>query len=195
MAENKKDQTVEEKEVNENPATTATEPLRMCKGQMPAPLVWYIRFHEVAENASALARKYFTTPGKIVDIQKSNNQKYIVENMKWSEKDIEAAAEQVKANFVRGQEHTPGTINIRSLATTEAGDEQYSLEALDKISEMVFSDDALSLDEARAIHLKENPRASRAATTTSEPAKSKTKAEPEVEEETIDDDDMDGLLD
>lgn len=186
MAKNEKVEEV----TNENPATTASEPLRMCKGQMPAPLVWYIRFHEVAENASALARLYFTTPGKIVDIQKSNNQKYIVENMRWSEKDLEAAAEQIKANFVRGQEHTPGTINIRSLATTEAGDEQYSLDVLVKIALMEFADDALSIDEARAIHLKENPRAPRAA---AKPVEEKRTVE-HVDADLDDVDDVDELL-
>jgi len=77
---------------------------RFCKGNMPMALVWYIKFHESQENKSGVARAYFTTVGKISDIQSGSNQKYIVEAMKWSKEELSAMGEVVKANFVRGQD-------------------------------------------------------------------------------------------
>ena len=49
--------------------------LRLCKGAMPMPLVHFIKFTEAKDAVSEVAKKYFTTPGKVSDIQK-NAKKY-----------------------------------------------------------------------------------------------------------------------
>lgn len=172
-------------EAMDNEETKApAEPARMCKGQMPSPLVWYIRFHEEG-TMSEIAKKYFTTPGKITDIKKANNQKYIVENMTWSEEELKAAREQVEANFVRGQDEDAP--HKRRLATTQAGDEEYSLEVLDLIEGMDL--EGVSITDARAEYNEANPRATR---------KSKDKDDEPVDAEPADDGDdeeLDDLLD
>jgi len=155
----KKDKAVKEvlEEVVEEKAPAVKA--KMCKGQMPSPLVWYIRFHEAEPKVSAMAALYFTTPGKIVDITKANNQKYIVADMNWSDEDIAAAKAQVEANFVRGQaeeEAVPGSVKSRGLATTSAEDAEYSLAVLDSIQ--TGGTDGVNIVDARASYLEANPR-------------------------------------
>lgn len=204
-----------EEVVTEEETQKAPEELRLCKGTMPLPLVWYIKFHESKDNKSEVAKKYFTTPGKISDIQSGSNQKYIVENMSFTEDEIENAKNKVRENFVRGQAEeaaSPGSVNKRGLATTQAGDEAYSLEILETIAGMQkeVSDEAVSLETARENYNAENPRASRksddtevsneAATTDGEGTESVAEAEASDEldddlEGLDDEDDLDDLLD
>lgn len=143
---------------------TAAPAPKLSKGSMPMPLVWYIKFHEAQDNKSAVAAKYFTTPGKIADIQGNSNQRYIVENMKWSEVELQAAAQKVKDNFTRGQDEDGNPLdpdNKRGTATTTAEDAEYSLDVIEKIASMEFADDAITLEEARAAYNEENPRKKR----------------------------------
>jgi hypothetical protein len=163
---------------------------------MPTPLVWFLKFHEDKENKSAVAKKYFTTPGKVSDIQTDANQKYVVENMKFSDDELNAAREAIAANFVRGQEAeaaAPGSVQKRGLATTEAGDEAASLEAIDTIANMTPAEDAVTLDEARAAHNAENPRAPRAKKSEDEASTDDAVSESETSE--VDEEDLDDLLD
>lgn len=174
------------------------EPQRLCKGTMPSPLVWYIKFHESPDNKSAIAKKYFTTPGKISDIQSDSNQKYIVANMKWSKEELDAARATIRENFIRGQEAemaAPGSVSKRGLATTQAGDEQASLDAIDAIEGMDVAEDAVSLTEARSSYNDANPRANR------KPAEDAATSEEVVTEEITDEElddmseeDLDDLL-
>jgi len=185
---------VEEVEVKEvTPKVTD----RFCKGNMPMALVWYIKFHESQDNKSEVARAYFTTVGKISDIQSGSNQKYIVEAMKWSDEELSAMAEVVKANFVRGQDNeiimANPTANKRKLATTSADDAEYSLEVLETIRSMEPMDDAITLSEARNSYNIANPRKS---APKKEEALGETNEEQVVEEVTESDEDaVDDLLD
>jgi len=171
---------------------------RFCKGNMPMALVWYIKFHESQENKSGVARAYFTTVGKISDIQSGSNQKYIVEAMKWSKEELSAMGEVVKANFVRGQDDkiimANPTANKRKLATTTIDDAEYSLEVLDTIAGIEPMDDAVTLTEARNTYNVANPRKS--APKKEEEALGETDEEQVVEEVTESDEDaVDDLLD
>ena len=130
----------------------------LCKGAMPMPLVWYIKFHESHENKSAVAKRYHTTVGKITDIQKGNNQKYIVERMVWGDEELVKAEDTIRANFVRGQDKDG--VSKRQLATTTIEDADYSLEVIQLIRDMELDGDTLT--EARATFLEANPRAKRA---------------------------------
>lgn len=167
-------------ENEEETVVSAPKVTRMCKGQMPSPLVWYIKFHESGDNRSAIASKYFTTSGKVSDIQTNANQRYIVEDMTFTGEELDAAAEKIRENFVRGQEDNANGIAVspRQLATTEPGDEDYSLEVIEIIRSMTTGDEAVTLEEARAAYNEANPR--------------KTKAAVEDSDE---DDDEDSLLD
>jgi hypothetical protein len=164
------------------------EPTRLCKGTMPTPLVWFIKFHETA-GRSDIAKKYFTTPGKIADIQTDANQKYVVKNMSFSPAELEAARENIRENFVRGQAAeaaVPGSVGKRGLASTKAGDEKASLEAIDKIAAMDVAADAITLSQARVNHNMANPRPTRV---------KKDGAEASAEPTEGSDDDLDDLLD
>jgi hypothetical protein len=178
------DTSVEETEAKTAPRVAP----RLCKGQMPSPLVWYVKFHEPKENKSAVAAKYFTTSGKITDIQSNSNQKYIVEDMLFSDEELDAAAEKVRENFVRGQAAAEAgeVVSPRQLATTTEGDEKYSLEVIETIRTMMAdTSEGVTLADARAAYNEANPRAN------------KVKAEDadgDVEEESDEDDDSD-LLD
>lgn len=173
----------EEVQSNEVKKKEEKKPNRLCKGAMPMPLVWYIKFFE-SGSISEIAKKYFTTPGKITDIKSGNNQKYIVESMTWSKEDLDEARSAVKANFIRGQDDPNAT--KRQLATTKSGDEAYSLEILDKLDDMEFDENAITLDKSRSNWREANPRAT----------KSRSKVpEADVESDKANDLDDDGDLD
>lgn len=169
--------------------TKVVETQRFCKGTMPSPLVWFIKFHESIENKSAVAKKYFTTPGKIADIQSNSNQKYIVEDMVWTDEELDSAVEGIKANFVRGQDEEGNPVNLdnkRGTATTQAGDEDASIEAIDAIRGMEPGDEAVTLGEARAAYNEANPRA---------PRKAKSEDAEPVGDAEVDELDEEALLD
>jgi hypothetical protein len=210
MAKAKKNQAVEDQvegtegvagdEITDADVTTEAVPpvvARLCKGTMPSPLVWFIKYHESKENKSEVAKKYFTTPGKIADIQGDANQKYIVEGMKWSKEELDAARAKVNENFVRGQAEEaakPGSVTKRGLATTQAGDEAYSLAVLDQIEAMMAGEgvNGVSLEEARGTYNAANPRAPRAKKAGDEGVDGTDEASDDV---VGDDSDLDGLLD
>lgn len=184
-------------EVAENEVAEKKEVVvaRVCKGIMPMPLVWFIKFKEEKGQVSAIAKKYFTTPGKISDIQKGDNQKYIVENMRFSAEELDAAAEKVRENFVRGQDEDGNPIdaeNKRGTATTTADDAEQSLAIIDEMRGMEFDEDAVTLEQARATYNEANPRAKRAkavdADTTGEVADAESaELEDESEDDLLDD--------
>ena len=184
---------VEENENEETPETSAAATARLCKGQMPSPLVWYIKFHELKDNKSAVAAKYFTTPGKITDIQTNANQKYIVEEMRFSDEELAEAIARIKENFVRGQaanEENPGSVGKRQLATTQAGDEEYALSVVEKVRELMeaVSDDAVTLADSRAAHNASKPKKEKA---TDEGEPEEEVAESSESEEEFEDDLLD----
>lgn len=93
-------------------------PAKLIRGRMPLPLVWHIRFVESATTVatnddgeeieshasdSAVAKKFFTTAGKIMDIRTNRNFKYLHEGTKFSQADIDAAKEQLKKNIAEGK--------------------------------------------------------------------------------------------
>lgn len=187
---------------NQNPETEEKAPAaeaRLCKGTMPSCLVWYIKFHEAKDNKSEIAKKYCTTPGKISDIQGNANQKYIVEDMVFSDAELDAAREQIKTNFTRGQAEEaakPGSVNKRSLASTQPGDEEYSLAAIDAVQEfMEAGAEGKTLEEARAEYNAENPRAPRAPKAESTDDDGDDVTDEPTDDGDDSDEDLDGLLD
>jgi len=142
----------DEGQLESSPAVATGQ--RFSKGHMPLPLVWFIKFKETG-TVLEIAKKYFTTPGKITDITKGSNQKYIVENMKWSKEEIADAVETIKENFVRGQDLTNPT--KRQLATSTMEDAAYSLSILEKMATMEYPEDAVGLSVAK----QGSPRAKR----------------------------------
>ncbi len=93
---------------------------RISRGQMPHPLVWYIRFREEGSD-SEVAKRYFTTLGKISDIRQNKTFRHITENAAFSESDIDKARNQIKKNFTK---------NSDEVALKDA---EYCLEKLDEI--------------------------------------------------------------
>lgn len=92
-------------------AENATKNLaQIIRGRMPVALVFVIRFADHGEDVkdAALAKMYGTTPGKISDIKKCQNFKYVDEAWKPSADDIEAgkawAAQMREAEWA--DEHT-----------------------------------------------------------------------------------------
>ena len=154
-----------EVEVSEEVEKVSAAPARLCKGAMPMPLVHYIKFNEPKEAVSEVARKYFTTPGKISDIQKGANQKYIVEGMKFSKEELDDAADKIRENFTRGQDENGVALdpdNKRGTATTTAEDAEYALSVLQIMRDTEYDDNALTLEAARAKYNEKNPRPPRA---------------------------------
>jgi len=121
MPRSKKVEAVEEVEVTETETTEeATEekapagPAKLIRGRMPLPLVWHIRFKESVETLekneegeevavhksdSAVAKDFFTTAGKIMDIRTNRNFKYLTEDTTFDQADIDAAKDQLRKNI------------------------------------------------------------------------------------------------
>lgn len=180
---------VTENEVEET-AKAPAAPARMCKGTMPSLLVWFIRFHEEG-SVSEIAKKYFTTAGKITDITKGNNQKYIVEQMKWSEEDIKESIATINENFVRGQAKEadlPGSVNARGLATSTIDDAEFSLHAIEKVATMMeameedVEEASVTIADARKTYLEANPRKTKVEDAKAEDADADTDTEADAED-------------
>lgn len=180
---------IEDTEVETPTATPAAG--RLCKGPMPMVLVHYIKFKEKSDAISEIAHKYFTTPGKISDIQKGNNQRYIVKNMKFSEAELNDAADKIRENFVRGQENGVAIdpSNKRGTATTTAEDAEYALSVIELLRNETYPDNALSLEEARAAYNLKNPRPVRAKKVDVKTVEADTDTDP-AEDADLDEDDL-----
>jgi len=154
----------------------------ISRGRMPLPLVWYIRFVEDG-NDSEIAKRYFTTPGKINDIKKNANFKYISEGSTFSEADIEAAKAQIKKNFTEGKKR--GAEALSNDVTLE--DSVYSVEALDQID---IGDSSIAAD--RIAYNEANPRKAKSKDVDSEGAQEAQDPEAELSDE--DDAELDALM-
>jgi len=134
---------------------------KLIRGRMPLPLVWNIRFVElVAKPAadgeevvpitdSSVANKYFTTPGKIMDIRKNANFKYITADTTFNEVDIDAGKAQLVKNVNDGKKR----------GATEASHDFTMDDAapLFAILESLVSETS-SVDGDKAAYLEKNPR-------------------------------------
>ncbi len=100
----------------------------ICRGRMPLPLVKYIRYNEEGSDTD-IARKYFTTAGKVSDIRKGRNFGYINTNTTFSKADIEAAKAQLVANFSERKKRGSDEV-VQEVSQNDA---KYSLDVLSKI--------------------------------------------------------------
>ena len=168
------------------------EPVKLARGRMPAPLVAHIRFNEEG-NDSEIARKFFTTPGKINDIKKGRGFAYITKDTKFSKADIDAAIAKVKENFVSGKGRGG------KVSDTTIDDAKYAIECLEAMTtsdESTLEADRSAARKPRGKDKDESPanepssdakKVSEAKT--EEPAaEEKSTKEPAVEEEATDDD-------
>jgi len=166
---------------------TPAEPAKLARGRMPAALVAHIRFNEDG-NDSEIARKFFTTPGKINDIKKGRGFAYITKDTKFSKADIDAAITKVKENFVSGKGRGG------KVSDTTIDDAKYAIECLEK---MVASDEStLEADRAATRKPRGKDKDEAQVEEASDDVKETSDAaaeEPVVEEVT--DDDLAGLLD
>ncbi len=92
----------------------------VSRGQMPHPLVWYIRFREKGSNAE-IAKRYFTSAGRIGDIRRNTTFKNITEDATFSENELDKARDHIKRNFTKNS------------AGATLRDAAYSLARLDEI--------------------------------------------------------------
>lgn len=82
---------VETEETEEKKAKVEKQDI--IRGRMPLPLVYVIRFLDGKDSEGAVADRYRTTPGKVSDIRKNANFKYITLETKFSKEDIDKAVE------------------------------------------------------------------------------------------------------
>jgi hypothetical protein len=140
-------------------ADNATKNLAtIVRGRMPAALVYVIRHVSHGEDVkdAALAKMYGTTPGKISDIKKNSNFKYIDADWKPSADDVEAGKSW--AEKMRSAEWADEHVK------TFADDVDERLAAL----EVASADVLAAQEEARKGSRK--PRAAKAEGETEEPA-------------------------
>ena len=69
----------------------------IARGRMAAALVYVVKFNAEG-NDSELANKFATTPGKINDIKKDRNFKYVTKDMKFTQAEIDDAKTRFKNN-------------------------------------------------------------------------------------------------
>jgi len=84
--------TVVETEETEEKKVKVEKP-DIIRGRMPLPLVYVIRFLDGKDSEGVVADRYRTTPGKVSDIRKNANFKYITLETKFSKEDIDKAVE------------------------------------------------------------------------------------------------------
>jgi len=157
-------------------ADNATKNLAdIIRGRMPASLVFVIRFVSHGDDVkdAALAKMYGTTPGKISDIKKMSNFKYIDAEWKPSAEDVKAGkdwAEKMR-NAPWADEHVKGF----------ADDIDARLDALEVASE----EELKAQEEARKGSRK--PRAAKAESEQeSSPEVAQDEASPEVDDDLSD---------
>ena len=88
-----------EKEVSESNRAPG-----IARGRMAAALVYLIKFQEEGSD-SEIAAKYCTTPGKVNDIRKNRNFKYITKDLRFTEAEVQEAKDRFKAS-VYGENST-----------------------------------------------------------------------------------------
>lgn len=179
-------------EVTKEPKVAA--PLKIQRGRMPLPLVWWIRFVECAvtkdENGddvmqtdSAIAHKYFTTPGKINDIRKNANFKYINDKTVFNENELDKAIADIKHNFTNGKRR--GQPDAKPDTTLE--DAAYAIGVLEgmEAGESTTAADKAAYNEA-------NPKAKKAEKPAAEAVEEMIEEAPA--QGAISDEDLEGLL-
>lgn len=87
----------EEKAVEATPAPTGPAD-GIARGRMHAALVFAIKFNSGEAKDGEIARKFATTPGKVNDIRKDRNFKYVVEGMAFTAAEIAEAKERFSAS-------------------------------------------------------------------------------------------------
>jgi hypothetical protein len=86
-------------EENEKVEAAPTGPATgIARGRMHAALVYAIKFNSGEAKDGEIARKFATTPGKVNDIRKSRNFKYVTEDMAFTAAEIAEAVERITAS-------------------------------------------------------------------------------------------------
>lgn len=87
----------EEETVEATPAPTGPAD-GIARGRMHAALVHAIKFASGEAKDGEIARKFATTPGKVNDIRKDRNFKYVTEDMSFTAAEIAEAKERFSAS-------------------------------------------------------------------------------------------------
>lgn len=156
-------------EEGQSEATESKRAAGIARGRMHAALVYVIKFSEEGTD-SEIAHKYCTTPGKVNDIRKNRNFKYVTEDLKFTDAEIAEAKERFAAS-VNGENST-----VPEDAREEAIEGAHTaLEALDTVEESTLS----TLRKAER-----KPRGEKAEDDGDEPG-----------DDEVSDEDLEGLLD
>ena len=81
-------------------------PAKIIRGRMPLPLVWNIRFVALLAkdaNDSSVAKDFFTTAGKVMDVRLNKNFRYITAETTFGQSDIDEASTQLIKNVNEGK--------------------------------------------------------------------------------------------
>lgn len=70
----------------------------IARGRMHAALVYAIKFQSGESKDGEIARKFATTPGKVNDIRKDRNFKYVVEDMAFTASEVQEAKDRFAAS-------------------------------------------------------------------------------------------------
>lgn len=93
MAENENVEVVEES----TPAPSGPA-AGIARGRMHAALVYFIKFQTGEEKDGEIARRFATTPGKVNDIRKDRNFKYVTKDMTFTAAEVQEAKDRFTAS-------------------------------------------------------------------------------------------------
>jgi hypothetical protein len=165
MAENENVEAVEES----TPAPSGPA-AGIARGRMHPALVYAIKFNSGEAKDGEIARKFATTPGKVNDIRKDRNFKYVTKDLKFTAAEIQEAKDRFTAS-----------VNAENSTVADDDREQIVEDALEALGDVPTTSGESQLASVRKADRK--PR-----------GKSKDDAEDEAVTEDEGDEDLDAML-
>jgi hypothetical protein len=159
-------------EVEESTPAPTGPAAGIARGRMHAALVYYIKFLTGEEKDGEIARKFATTPGKVNDIRKDRNFKYVTKDIAFTAAEIQEAKDRFTAS-----------VNAENSTVADEDRDTIVEDALEALSQVPTTDGESQLATVRKAERK--PR-----------GKSKEDAEAEAEgtPEDAGDEDLDTML-
>jgi len=132
----------------------------IARGRMHAALVYAIKFNSGEAKDGEIARKFATTPGKVNDIRKDRNFKYVVEDLAFTAAEIQEAKDRFSAS-VNAENSTVSEDDrdvivedvfaaLEAVPTTDGESQLATLRKADRKPRGKSADDAEAADEAEA---------------------------------------------
>lgn len=106
----------------------------IARGRMHAALVFAIKFNSGEAKDGEIARRFSTTPGKVNDIRKDRNFKYVVEGMQFTAAEIQEAKDRFVASV--NAENSTVEADQRDVTIEEANTVLDALTATDGDSQL-----------------------------------------------------------